>query len=186
MKKVLLTAAFCCLAGLTASANWITGEPTILAVNQGEAAFHMSLSSNQLLDANLASSTSLADLIFTNKSSKGSLALTSLPLSKTSGTGSDGSTYEDAELTITPLVNDGNGQRFYLISTGPHDGAHIVAYSKGNFTDAFSSASLTEETGTATFEVTKKEVLLHFASDNGTNTYRLTYQKDGTFDAEKQ
>lgn len=185
MKKLILTAASIGLSGLTASANWITGEPAIMAVNQGEAAFHISLSSNQLLDANLASSTSLADVIFTNKSSKGSLALTSLPLAKTSGTGSDGAAYEDAELTITPLVNDGNGQRFYLISTGPHDGAHIVAYSKGNFTDAFSSASLDGETGSASFEVTKKEILLHFQSEAGTTTYKLTYQKDGTFAAEK-
>lgn len=56
MKKILISAAICSMlftAG--ASANWITGEPSIMAVNGGEAAFHTSLSSAQRLDINLTS-----------------------------------------------------------------------------------------------------------------------------------
>ena len=51
MRKILLTAAFAALTlASSVSANWITGEPTILAVNSGEAAFHTALTGDQRLD----------------------------------------------------------------------------------------------------------------------------------------
>lgn len=80
MKKILISAAICSMlftAG--ASANWITGEPSIMAVNGGEAAFHTSLSSAQRLDINLTSGTSgKADMIFSAEGYDDSLTLSSL------------------------------------------------------------------------------------------------------------
>ena len=46
MRKIVLTVALAALTlASSVSANWITGEPTILAVNAGEAAFHTALTS---------------------------------------------------------------------------------------------------------------------------------------------
>ena len=54
MRKIVLTAALAALTlASSVSANWITGEPTILAVNAGEAAFHTALTSDQRIDGNL-------------------------------------------------------------------------------------------------------------------------------------
>ena len=135
MKKILISAAICSMlftAG--ASANWITGEPSIMAVNGGEAAFHTSLSSAQRLDINLTSGTSgKADMIFSAEGYDDSLTLSSLPVKAVTETGTNGATYTDSKVTVTPLINDGNGQRFYLVDTGDGLGMTIVAYSKGSF-----------------------------------------------------
>lgn len=130
-----------------ASANWITGEPSIMAVNGGEAAFHTSLSSAQRLDINLTSGTSgKADMIFSAEGYDDSLTLSSLPVKAVTETGTNGATYTDSKVTVTPLINDGNGQRFYLVDTGDGLGMTIVAYSKGSFKTAFSTSSLPETT----------------------------------------
>ena len=120
MRKILLTAAFAALTlASSVSANWITGEPTILAVNSGEAAFHTALTSDQRLDVNLtAGAEGKADLTFTTKASESELSLTALPVLVSEEAG-----FADAKLTITPLVNDANGLRFYLVDTG--EAAHI-------------------------------------------------------------
>ena len=56
MKKALISATlFSILLTAGASANWTAGDSTILAVNQGEAAFHTSLSSEQRLDVGMTS-----------------------------------------------------------------------------------------------------------------------------------
>ena len=125
MRKILLTAAFAALTlASSVSANWITGEPTILAVNSGEAAFHTALTSDQRLDVNLtAGAEGKADLTFTTKASESALSLTALPVLVSEEAG-----FADAKLTITPLVNDANGLRFYLVDTGDVGGAHIVSY----------------------------------------------------------
>ena len=109
MRKILLTAAFAALTlASSVSANWITGEPTILAVNSGEAAFHTALTSDQRLDVNLtAGAEGKADLTFTTKASESALSLTALPVLVSEEAG-----FADAKLTITPLVNDANGLRF--------------------------------------------------------------------------
>lgn len=82
MRKILLTAAFAALTlASSVSANWITGEPTILAVNSGEAAFHTALTSDQRLDVNLtAGAEGKADLTFTTKAAESALSLTALPV----------------------------------------------------------------------------------------------------------
>lgn len=82
MRKIVLTAALAALTlASSVSANWITGEPTILAVNAGEAAFHTALTSDQRLDVNLTAGTEgKADLTFTTKASESELALSSLPV----------------------------------------------------------------------------------------------------------
>lgn len=66
MKKILASALFLSLAlSCGVSANWMTGESTVVAVNRGEAAFHSSLSSEQRLDVGMtADSTGSADVIF--------------------------------------------------------------------------------------------------------------------------
>lgn len=158
MKKILISAAICSMlftAG--ASANWITGEPSIMAVNGGEAAFHTSLSSAQRLDINLTSGTSgKADMIFSAEGYDDSLTLSSLPVKAVTETGTNGATYTDSKVTVTPLINDGNGQRFYLVDTGDVLGMTIVAYSKGSFKTAFSTSSLPETYGTRFFRSIKE------------------------------
>ena len=183
MRKILLTAAFAALTlASSVSANWITGEPTILAVNSGEAAFHTALTSDQRLDVNLtAGAEGKADLTFTTKASESALSLTALPILVNEEAG-----YADAKLTITPLVNDANGLRFYLVDTGEAGGAHIVSYKGGTFKSAFDAAELQDVTGTSYFTVEKKQLLLH-VNENGTeDTYTLSLDtKSITFTAVK-
>ena len=183
MRKMLLTAAFAALTlASSVSANWITGEPTILAVNSGEAAFHTALTSDQRLDINLtAGAEGKADLTFTTKASESALSLTALPVLVSEESG-----YADAKLTITPLVNDANGLRFYLVDTGEAGGAHIVSYKGGTFKSAFDAAELQDVTGTSYFTVEKKQLLLH-VNENGTeDIYTLSLDtKSITFTAVK-
>ena len=183
MRKILLTAAFAALTlASSVSANWITGEPTILAVNSGEAAFHTALTSDQRLDVNLtAGAEGKADLTFTTKASESALSLTALPVLVSEEAG-----FADAKLTITPLVNDANGLRFYLVDTGEAGGAHIVSYKGAAFKSAFSAAELQDVTGTSYVTVEKKQLLLH-VNENGTeNIYTLSLDtKSITFTAVK-
>lgn len=183
MRKIVLTAALAALTlASSVSANWITGEPTILAVNSGEAAFHTALTSDQRLDVNLtAGAEGRADLTFTTKASESALSLTALPVLVSEEAG-----YADAKLTITPLVNDANGLRFYLVDTGEAGGAHIVSYKGGTFKSAFDAAELQDVTGTSYFTVEKKQLLLH-VNENGTeDTYTLSLDtKSLTFTAVK-
>lgn len=183
MRKILLTAAFAALTlASSVSANWITGEPTILAVNSGEAAFHTALTSDQRLDVNLtAGAEGKADLTFTTKASESALSLTALPVLVSEEAG-----FADAKLTITPLVNDANGLRFYLVDTGEAGGAHIVSYKGGTFKSAFSAAEPQDVTGTSYFTVEKKQLLLH-VNENGTeDIYTLSLDsKSITFTAVK-
>ena len=183
MRKILLTAAFAALTlASSVSANWITGEPTILAVNSGEAAFHTALTSDQRLDVNLtAGAEGKADLTFTTKASESALSLTALPVLVNEEAG-----YADAKLTITPLVNDANGLRFYLVDTGEAGGAHIVSYKGGTFKNAFDAAELQDVTGTSYFTVEKKQLLLH-VNENGTEDIYTLYldSKSITFTAVK-
>ena len=183
MRKILLTAAFAALTlASSVSANWITGEPTILAVNSGEAAFHTALTSDQRLDVNLtAGAEGKADLTFTTKASESALSLTALPVLVNEEAG-----YADAKLTITPLVNDANGLRFYLVDTGEAGGAHIVSYKGAAFKSTFSAAELQDVTGTSYCTVEKKQLLLH-VNENGTeDIYTLSLDtKSLTFTAVK-
>ncbi len=194
MKKII---ASCALAlalatGVTASANWVTGESTTLAVtdtvvrneeviqtNGSQAAFHLSLSADQRLDVNLSfHENAEADLTFTTKASENVLDLPALPVLINQDSG-----YKDACLTITPLVNDGNGLRFYLIDTGDINGALIVSYKKGEFKKVFEGASLSLASAASSFDVEKKSILLHAGDAN----YALSYDsKEGKFVAEKQ
>lgn len=68
MKKLFASAllfSFALTAGV--SANWITGESTIIAVNQGEAAFHAPLSSEQRLDVGMTSGASAVRILFSQR-----------------------------------------------------------------------------------------------------------------------
>lgn len=183
MRKILLTAAFAALTlASSVSANWITGEPTILAVNSGEAAFHTTLTSDQRLDVNLtAGAEGKADLTFTTKASESALSLTALPVLVNEEAG-----YADTKLTITPLVNDANGLRFYLVDTGEAGGAHIVSYKGAAFKSAFSAAELQDVTGTSYFIVEKKQLLLHVNKNGTEDIYTLSLDtKSLTFTAVK-
>lgn len=183
MRKIVLTVALATLTlASSVSANWITGEPTILAVNAGEAAFHTTLTSDQRLDVNLiAGMEGKADLTFTTKASESELALSALPVLVSEEGG-----YADAKLTITPLVNDANGLRFYLVDTGEAGGAHIVSYKGGTFKNAFDAANLENINGASSFTVEKKQIFFH-TKENGTDaTYTLSLDtKSLTFTAVK-
>ncbi len=194
MKKII---ASCALAlalatGFSASANWVAGEPTTLAVtdtvvrdneviptNGAQAAFHLSLTSDQKLDANLSFHKDAAvDLTFTTKASENTLLLEEVPVHIYQDSG-----YRDAGVTIIPFVNDSNGLRFYLIDTGDVNGAYVVSYKKGQFKQVFSGKDLAYESLTCSFDVEKKSILFHA----GDTTYNLSYDsKEGKFVAEKQ
>lgn len=160
----------------------------MIAVNQGEAAFHGPLSSEQRLDVGMTGGSSgRADVIFSNKSSESRLALSALPVNIESGTSSDGTSYQDAKLTITPLVDNDSGQRYYLVETGNPEGTQIIAYKKGNFTQAFTAASLLEGADSASFTVDKKELTLHLEKGEAKSDYLLTYDsRTGTFNAKQK
>ena len=189
MKKLIASALLLsfALAG-SVSAGWVSGESTVIAVNQGEAAFHGPLSSEQRLDVGMTGGSSgRADVIFSNKSSESRLALSALPVNIESGTSSDGTSYLDAILTITPLVDNDSGQRYYLVETGNPEGTQIIAYKKGNFTQAFTAASLMEGADSASFTVEKKELTLHLEKGEVKNDYLLTYDsRTGTFNAKQK
>jgi len=185
MKKIILSAVFASfiLAG-TVSANWITGESTILAVSQGEAAFHTTLSSDQRLDAGMTSGESVnADVIFSTASSTEKLTIT-CPVRQSSGTSADGTSYTDAKLTVTPLINTDSGRRFYLVETGTAGGSQIVAYKKGIFTVVFAADSLKTDFDEVSFQAAKKELLLHTVTNGAAADYILKFDnKTGTFNA---
>lgn len=189
MKKLIASALLLsfALAG-TVSAGWVSGESTVIAVNQGEAAFHGPLSSEQRLDVGMTGGSSgRADVIFSNKSSESRLALSALPVNIESGTSSDGTSYQDAKLTITPMVDNDSGQRYYLVETGNPEGTQIIAYKKGNFTQAFTAASLMEGADSASFTVDKKELTLHLEKGEVKSDYLLTYDsRTGTFNAKQK
>ena len=191
MKKVILSCAMALALTTSVSANWVTGEQTVLAVTNtvvnennvevtrgGEAAFHLALTSDQRLDANLTfSDTARADLTFTTRASENILSKSEIPVLI-----NDDSGYQDATLTITPLVNDTSGLRCYLISTGDVNGAFIISYKKGEFKEIFSGASLELPALPASFDVEKKSILFHAGDSN----YTLSYDsKEGVFKAEK-
>lgn len=186
MKKLIASALLLsfALAG-TVSAGWVSGESTVIAVNQGEAAFHGPLSSEQRLDVGMTGGSSgRADVIFSNKSSESRLALSALPVNIESGTSSDGTSYQDAKLTITPLVDNDSGQRYYLVETGSPEGTQIIVYKKGNFTSVFNASSLMEGADSASFEVQKKDLILHLEKGDTKADYTLAFDsKTGTFNA---
>lgn len=182
LKKIGLSAVLLSLSiSAGVSANWLTGSPTVLAVSHGEAAFQTALSNDQRLAVNLtASDSATADIVFSTQASSSVLTLSALPVEVSSDDN------QDAKVSITPLVNDGNGLRFYLVDTGKAGGSSIVSYKRGNFATAFAPSSLSEGAVTS-FEVTKKEVLLHVDDVNESTTYALTLNaKDGTFTAQKK
>lgn len=183
MRKIVFAAALAALTlASSVSANWLTGEPTILAVNAGEAAFHTALTNDQRLDVNLtAGEEGKADLTFTTKASSSELSLSSLPILVDEEHG-----YADATLTITPLVNDANGLRFYLVDTGKAGGAHIVSYKGGTFKNAFDAADLENINGASSFTVEKKQILFHTKENDTDATYTLSLDtKSLTFTAVK-
>ena len=117
--------------------------------------------------------TGSADLIFSVGESGNKLTLSSLPVKVTSGTSSDGHGYTDAKLTITPLINT---------DTGTPAGTQIISYSKGNFTSLFTASSLKDTADSASFEVGKKELLLHLTAGGTKEDYVLKYDsKTNTF-----
>ncbi len=192
MKKIIATCALALALTTGVSANWVTGEPTTLAVtdtvvkdnelittNGAQAAFHLALTADQRLDVNLTfCDTAKVDLIFSTKASENMLMLEEVPTSINPDSG-----YRDATLTITPLINDSNGLRFYLINTGDVNGAYIVSYKKGEFKKVFSGESLSLDSAASSFDVEKKSILLHAGDAN----YSLSYDsKEGKFVAEKQ
>lgn len=182
VKKILLSAALLSLSmAAGVSANWLTGSPTVLAVSHGEAAFQTALSNDQRLAINLtASDSATADMVFSTQASDSVLTLSALPVEISSDD------HQDAKVSITPLVNDSNGLRFYLVDTGKAGGSSIVSYKRGNFATAFAPSTLPEE-AVVSFEVTKKEVLFHVTEEGSTETYGLTLNaKEGTFTAQKK
>ena len=185
MKKILISTALASLLlSCSVSANWVTGEATVLAVNRGEAAFHTILSSQQRLDAGItAGECGMGDVIFSTASSDTKLTL-NFPVRQVSGTSSDGSSYTDARLTVTPLINTDNGRRFYLVEAGSPEGTRVIAYKKGNFISAFDASSLKGDFDELSFRVGKKELILHTVNAGRSADYVLKFDsKTDSFNA---
>lgn len=154
MRKILLTAAFAALTlASSVSANWITGEPTILAVNSGEAAFHTALTSDQRLDVNLtAGAEGKADLTFTTKASESALSLTALPVLVSEEAGGahivsyKGAAFKSAFSTAE--LENINGASSFTVEK-----KQILFHTKENGTDATYTLSL--DTKSLTFTAVK-------------------------------
>ena len=106
------------------------------------------------------------------------------PVRQSSGTSADETSYTDAKLTVTPLINTDSGRRFYLVETGTAGGSQIVAYKKGIFTVVFAADSLKTDFDEVSFQAAKKELLLHTVTNGAAADYILKFDnKTGTFNA---
>ena len=183
MRKIFLSAAvLSCLLTSGAFANWITGDSTVLAVNEGEAAFRTNLSSEQRFEANVTvGDSSKADVIFSTVSSTDKLSLSGIPVKIITGTNEEGYSYSDGQVALTPLINSDNGRRFYLMETGTAEGTKIISYHKGVFEEVFTASSVDADADGASIKAEKKDLILHLVKGDEASDYVLTY--DGKTDS---
>lgn len=185
MKRRILALGLCALLALplSARADWTEGaENRFYSEGAGTMAARVSLTSQQYLRVAVTPSEASAEFYFLygDKADEDAFALQLPCLTQAGDLG------ESALVSVLPVVNTGNGQRFYVIDTGAPAGCLIVSYSGGKYRTAFDASSVEGGWTSAEIEVQKKNLVLHLADDAGaTQDYLLTYdKKSGTFSAE--
>lgn len=185
MKRRVLALGLCALLALplSARADWTEGaENRFYSEGAGTMAARVSLTSQQYLRVAVTPSEASAEFYFLygDKADEDAFALQLPCLTQAGDLG------ESALVSVLPVVNTGNGQRFYVIDTGAPAGCLIVAYSGGRYKTAFDASSVPGDWASAAIEVQKKDLVLHLTDGAGnTQDFLLSYdKKSGTFSAE--
>ena len=183
MKKKLfaLTLSAALLAAGSAYADWTGGEENRFYTEGGDSAARVSLTAQQTLKVALSTTEGTASFYFQygNTADEDAFAL-HLPALVQNGA------EKSALVTLTPLVDNGSGRRFYLIGTGAPGGCLLVSYSKGQYQTAFDASSVQGDWTEASIEIQKKQLVLHLKDAEGmTASHILAYdKKSNTFSAE--
>lgn len=174
-KLCLAAAALALLLAPSVSADWITAPQSDLTVSEGGASAHLSLSSSNwvYIDASVKGSGSALLSFYTPDEKSASLALSNVPLRVKEGNG-----IRWGYLSILPIINNGNGQRYYLIDTGTVDGCRIISYTNGAFSTVFSAADIPGDWTAAAVKVEKKALTAVMTKADGTTiSYPLQWNK---------
>lgn len=186
MKKVqksLAALAACALLALplTASADWTEGAENRFYTEGGTVAARVSLTTQQSLRVAVSPDEGTASFYFLygDDAEEESFAL-QLPCLVQQGA------EPSALVSVLPVVDTGNGKRFYMIDTGVPAGCLIVSYSGGKYQTAFDASSVAGDWTEASIEVQEEELVLHLTDAAGTTQdYLLKYdRKSNTFSTE--
>lgn len=184
MKKKIIALATCAALALgdSAYADWATGAENRFFVSGGEAAARMSLTAQQTLKVTVSTKDENAGFYFLygNTDDADAFALQLPALVQDEGT------VKTALVSVMPLVDTGNGKRYYVIDTGAPGGCLIVSYAQGKYKTVFDASSVEGDWNSAELEVQKKQLVLHLKDAAGkTQDHILTYdKKSGTFSAD--
>lgn len=177
MKKhfILYAAAALLCLSLPVHADWITAQPSDLTVQGGTASARLALTGTQSVRAALPSAEgSVMSLSFFSKDqNQPELQLDKIPLLPTPV-----NHVTSTHFSITPIIDSGNGQRYYLVQTGVPGGCLIIAYGNGSFQQVFSATSIPGNWAKAEVAPQKKNLLLTLTSEEGTvSHYQLAWDK---------
>lgn len=185
MKQKIVALAICASLYLTgtASADWMTGSENRFFISNGSGAVRMSLTAQQTLKIAVSvSDTGTADFYFLygDRDDSDAFSLRLPCLIETDGG------ERNALVSVTPIVDSGNGRRFYYIDTGVPAGCLLLSYSNGLYKTAFDAASIEGNWTSASIEVQKKQLVLHLKNSAGnTQDHILKYdKKNNLFSAE--
>lgn len=185
MKTKILTLAACAALAFSGSAyaDWTTGAENRFYVSGGEAAARISLTAQQTLKMTVSTKdTGSAAFYFlygkTDDADAFALKLPALVQTEAES--------KTALVSVTPLVDTGNGKRYYILDTGAPGGCLIVSYSGGKYKIAFDASSVEGTWQSAAIEVQKKQLVLHLKDAAGkTQDHVLSYdKKSGIFTAD--
>ncbi len=183
MKKKLfvLTLAAALMTTAAARADWTSGTESRFYTEGGASAARIALTAQQNLKTAISTADGTAEFYFQygNTADEDAFAL-KLPAYIQDGT------VKSALVSVTPIVDTGNGRRFYLLNTGAPGGCLLVSYSKGKYQTAFDASSVEGTYEKASIEVQKKQLILHLTDSAGKQTsHILTYdKKNNVFTAE--
>ncbi len=182
-KKVLAIALSAALAlGGSAYADWQTGAENRFFVSGGEAAARVSLTAQQTLKVTVSTKDENAGFYFLygNTDDADAFALQLPALVQDEGS------VKTALVSVMPLVDTGNGKRYYVIDTGAPGGCLIVSYGQGKYKTVFDASTVEGSWSSAEIEVQKKQLVLHLKDAAGkTQDHILTYdKKSNTFSAD--
>lgn len=174
-------AAFFCLS-LPVHADWITAPESDLTVQGGTVSARMALTGTQSLLAEIPSSEGhvMSLSFFTKDPDQPGLKLDRIPFPALQDTH-----MQSVRFSLIPIIQSGNGQRYYLIQTGDPEGCLIISYKDGAFNQVFSAASIPGSWKRAELKPQKKDLLLTLTAEDGTlYYYQLNWDgKAGIFQA---
>ena len=183
MKKKLfvLTLAAARITTAAARADWTSGTESRFYTEGGASAARIALTAQQNLKTAISTADGTAEFYFQygNTADEDAFAL-KLPAYIQEGA------VKSALVSVTPIVDTGNGRRFYLLNTGAPGGCLLVSYSKGKYQTAFDASSVEGTYEKASIEVQKKQLILHLTDSAGKkSSHILTYdKKNNVFTAE--